>query len=805
MWIDKDLRVRYFDGPGLRPYNFSKKDAYYTKQDSKAPLNEVMTGQGACWFMSKDRFNELEGMDNGHGGWGQMGCEVACKSWLSGGRQMVSTETWFSHLFRTSKDYSFPYPVSGKDHEFARNYSRDLWLNNKWHKQVHDFDWLIEKFSPVPGWESKTVIVPKVETVKQAPKQVKNPTVSVLIPARNEKFLDRTVCNLLDTLVSNYEILVGIDGLDSLHQDLPEAKKHPKYFRVRKLISAERIGMRPMINKLAADATGNYLLRADAHCIFDKGMDARLLLTHDTLSKDNPIMTVSALRYELDGKTWTRRNKTDCPYRYLSHPEDPKGGLRGLAWPEYEETHRHNVIDKIMTLSGSNWLMTKEQWDHWGGMDENHGTFGQEGCEIACMTWLSGGAMYVDKGTWYAHWNRGKAPYAMGSGQKKKSIAYSQEKWLSDSWPYAVRPFQYLIDMFNPPEWIPSYSPLPAKRQGTHKKGFIKTASELWAFRYAITEQKKQYHVISFWDAFLSHLGGSSSDYATYLRHLYIKSGQYLKNPNNFERRVGRLLDSATELYQSIKSNGLMSPLEFYIEDGNLVLSKGYRRLCCIYAINPQQEIPCRVYKSKELAKAAYREEIPAGKIQDLGIDQFITLKGESTDKYWVHDYLRLYDRHIGHLHPKKVLELGAFRGASLLLWEQAFPKAKIYGYDKNVTKWKSFVEGHDRIKMIIGNEKDADCIKNDLLPKGPFDIIIDDADHNPDVQWDMLQKLWPSLTPGGCYVIEDCHYSFNPKRFNNEHNTVQNVANRVDQIYSMVPAISSLHFYYNICFISKS
>lgn len=142
MFIDTDLRAKYWQKYRKRGDNNKKK------------IDEVMNGQGACWFMHRDRFWDLGGMDNeGHGSWGQMGVEVACKAWLSGGKHIVNKKTWFSHLFRTQKGFGFPYHQSGRAVENARAYSRDLWLNNKWPMQKHKFMWLIDKFAPVPTWE----------------------------------------------------------------------------------------------------------------------------------------------------------------------------------------------------------------------------------------------------------------------------------------------------------------------------------------------------------------------------------------------------------------------------------------------------------------------------------------------------------------------------------------------------------------------------------------------------------------------------------------------------------------------------
>jgi len=140
--FDSDLKFQYWRGYGKRP---ELKGKY---------IADTMSSIGACFFMHRERFWEIEGLDEGHGSWGQVGTEVACKSWLSGGRQVVNKKTWFAHMFRTRKDFSFPYPLSGKQVSRARKHSKKLWLGNSWPRAKHDLDWLINKFAPVPGWEN---------------------------------------------------------------------------------------------------------------------------------------------------------------------------------------------------------------------------------------------------------------------------------------------------------------------------------------------------------------------------------------------------------------------------------------------------------------------------------------------------------------------------------------------------------------------------------------------------------------------------------------------------------------------------
>lgn len=130
------------------------------EQIEKTGLVETMTCVGCCFLMERERFLDLGGMDEAHGSWGQYGVELACKSWLSGGKMVTTTKTWFAHLFRTGNfsangESTFPYPLSGHEQEAARQYSRNYWNGNKWPKAKRPLSWLVDHFKPVPDWHDE--------------------------------------------------------------------------------------------------------------------------------------------------------------------------------------------------------------------------------------------------------------------------------------------------------------------------------------------------------------------------------------------------------------------------------------------------------------------------------------------------------------------------------------------------------------------------------------------------------------------------------------------------------------------------
>ncbi len=119
------------------------------------------------------------------------------------------------------------------------------------------------------------------------------------------------------------------------------------------------------------------------------------------------------------------------------------------------------------------------------------------------------------------------------------------------------------------------------------------------------------------------------------------------------------------------------------------------------------------------------------------------------------HDYLRYYELFLRDLKKKKftLLELGCFTGASLKMWKEYFPKAKIVGVDldKSLTR---IVE--DRIDFICSNATSPDLpelLEEDL---GTISCIIDDCSHAWSDQRLSFEMLFPLLNSGGYYIIED-------------------------------------------------
>jgi cyclopropane fatty-acyl-phospholipid synthase-like methyltransferase len=125
------------------------------------------------------------------------------------------------------------------------------------------------------------------------------------------------------------------------------------------------------------------------------------------------------------------------------------------------------------------------------------------------------------------------------------------------------------------------------------------------------------------------------------------------------------------------------------------------------------------------------------------------------------HNYLNFYERFLAPLRfvsGVRLLELGVFEGASVKMWEEYFPEAKIIGADNDRAKLKYATA---RIVMEYADQSDvADLIRLSQA-HGPFDVVIDDGSHIWDHQIASLRYLYPFVKTGGYYILEDIDTSY--------------------------------------------
>lgn len=119
------------------------------------------------------------------------------------------------------------------------------------------------------------------------------------------------------------------------------------------------------------------------------------------------------------------------------------------------------------------------------------------------------------------------------------------------------------------------------------------------------------------------------------------------------------------------------------------------------------------------------------------------------------------------------VLELGIKKGASLRVWEEYFPNARIFGVDLNpkfTQPPKLTAQYSARTRIFLGSQTDERVLAEVCGIAGRFDLVIDDASHRSDDQVASLRYLWPFVKDDGVYAIEDTHAHVQfPDAYSNE------------------------------------
>ncbi|MDD5650038.1 MAG: hypothetical protein PHF86_06445 [Candidatus Nanoarchaeia archaeon] len=125
------------------------------------------------------------------------------------------------------------------------------------------------------------------------------------------------------------------------------------------------------------------------------------------------------------------------------------------------------------------------------------------------------------------------------------------------------------------------------------------------------------------------------------------------------------------------------------------------------------------------------------------------------------HGFIDIYDIYLAQKNVKTMLEIGVYEGDSLKMWSEYFPNAKVFGWDIKNYALDAFGL---KINTFHVNQEDRISIVQAIDFMGghevKFDLIIDDGSHTMMGQQLSLALLWPTLAPGGIYIVEDLHTS---------------------------------------------
>jgi glycosyltransferase involved in cell wall biosynthesis len=291
---------------------------------------------------------------------------------------------------------------------------------------------------------------------------------SILIPARNEMFLSKTIEDILEHAEGNTEIIVVLDG----QWADPVIIQNPK---VTVIYHAESIGQRAACNEAAKLAKGKYVMKVDAHCAFDQGFDVKLM---SDMQDDWTVVPTMRNLWAFDWKC------KKCGKRTYQGPTPTKCDncgtvgrfVRRMVWkaktnpqsnsycfdptPHFQYFKEFNNrpegmgdLTETMSLQGSCFMLTKEKWFELTICDEGFGSWGSQGIEVSVKTWLSGGKVMVNHKTWYGHMFRTQGgdfsfPYPISNKQVDRAKFKAKELFFSGKFEKQIYPLSWLVKKF---------------------------------------------------------------------------------------------------------------------------------------------------------------------------------------------------------------------------------------------------------------------------------------------------------------------------------------------------------------------
>ena len=305
---------------------------------------------------------------------------------------------------------------------------------------------------------------------------------SILVPSRNEIFLKNTIEDVLKNIEVDTEVIAVLDGqwpIEPIQQ----------YERVNIIYVNKSIGQRAATNLACKLSKAKYVMKIDAHCSFDKGFDRKMIEAFKETDNNVTMAPVMRNLWAFDWKCYY------CGWKKYQGPTPEKCEQCGkndkirrkMMWigkhnpqstsycfdsephfqyfeeykhrPEYIKVKKEKGLTETMSLQGSCFMLTREKYWELDICNETIGSWGNQGIETACKTWLSGGRVLVNHKTWYSHMFRTQGgdfgfPYQQSGKEVQKTKTKVKDLFWGNKWPKQAKPLSWLVEKFWPiPGW----------------------------------------------------------------------------------------------------------------------------------------------------------------------------------------------------------------------------------------------------------------------------------------------------------------------------------------------------------------
>ena len=293
---------------------------------------------------------------------------------------------------------------------------------------------------------------------------------SIIIPSRKEEFLRETIQDILKNIEADTEIIAVCD------ESFPNPPI-PQHERVNIFYSPKPVGQRGGANIGWRLARGKYVMKVDAHCSFDKGFDRKMIEGFKDDAVMVPVMRnlhafdwvceCGERKYQDKGETCDKCGKKmtkDIKWIGKERPQSVSycfdAEPRFQYFNEWKKTNtykkqRKTGFTETMSLQGSCFMATKKLYQKLNLCDETLGSWGNQGLEVACACWLSGGRVLVNHNTWYAHMFRTQGgdfsfPYEQRGREVQKTKNYIKDKFWDMKHPTQIYSVKWLLEKFTP-------------------------------------------------------------------------------------------------------------------------------------------------------------------------------------------------------------------------------------------------------------------------------------------------------------------------------------------------------------------
>lgn len=293
---------------------------------------------------------------------------------------------------------------------------------------------------------------------------------SILIPARNEEFLAKTIQDILSNIEADTEVIAVLDG----QWTNPPVEDND---RVNLIYLTKSIGQRAATNLACRLSKAKYVMKLDAHCALDKGFDRKMIEAFEEVGDDVVIIPTmrnlwaydwvcvcGAKKYQDKGskcdECGNEMTKNIC---WIAKKNPQSSSFCFDSEPHFQYfndyTRRPGYggdLTESMSIQGSCFMLARERYWDLNICDEALGSWGSQGIEVACKIWLSGGRVLSNHRTWYAHMFRTKPqnsfgfPYQQDESQIQGAKAAVKDLFFNNKWPLQKHPLSWLVEKFWP-------------------------------------------------------------------------------------------------------------------------------------------------------------------------------------------------------------------------------------------------------------------------------------------------------------------------------------------------------------------